>query len=48
MWRARIEHDGAGHDRAGQAAAPDLVHAGDAAEAEAPEGVLDRARARGP
>ena len=39
----RVEHDGRGHDRPGQAAAPDFVHAGDAVEAQPPQGVLDRA-----
>ena len=38
-----IEHDGRRDDRPGQAAAADLVHAGDVDEPHAPERVLQRA-----
>ena len=38
-----MEHDRGRHDRSGQAAAPDFVHARHVAEPDAPERVLERA-----
>ena len=43
-----LEDDGAGHDGAGQAAAPDFVDAGHVHVAQAPDLVLDRPRRPGP
>ena len=42
----RVQHDRRRHDRPGQTAAPDLVHAGHVAEADASQRVLQRAHGR--